>query len=228
MERGLALSVTCKRIPVTLLEAETKSEMWRLFDAHYVGLAKENFEADLMAKDEAILLYRENKLVGFTSLGSQNIKGHRVIYSGDIVIAPFARDIGSAHFFHHWAQAVWEKYDWWCLLTSGPRTYRIAHTFYKKVNSNKNETNSEKTLRHLFAKHIYGEQYDETTGIVKLRNPYRIKALKNSMRSNYPKADLFQKLNPDWERGDELVSIISLQADNWKPIALRVLDWKAE
>jgi len=220
------MNITCRTTPVGDLEDTTRSAMWALFAQHYAGLSPEIFEADLMAKDKAILLYREGELVGFTSLGSKQIEDQRVVYSGDIIIAPSARDIGTAHFFHQWACAVWCNYDWWCLLTSGPRTYRIAHTFYKRVTPGEDESDEERKLRHHFAQGIYGDQYDPETGLVKLKHPYRIKAHTCTERTDYPLANIFQALNPGWEEGDELVSLISLHPDNWKPIAQRMLDWQ--
>lgn len=208
------------------LDASTRSAMWTLFSGYYTGLEREIFEADLMAKERTILLYRKDKLVGFTSLGSCTVGTDRVVYSGDVIITPSARDIGTAHFFHQWACAVWQNYDWWCLLTSGPRTFRIAHTFYKRVTPSEDETEAERQLRHRFATSIYGDQYDPASGIVQLKNPYRIEPGTAPERDDYPLAASFRQLNPGWQQGDELVSIISLHPDNWKPIAQRMLQWQ--
>lgn len=226
MERHLALNIDCKTIPIESLNTSTRSAMWTLFSDYYSGLEADSFEADLMAKDQAILLSRDNQLVGFTSLGSCKVDTHRIVYSGDVIIAPSARDIGTAHFFHQWACAVWENYDWWCLLTSGPRTFRIAHTFYKRVTPCEPETDAERQLRHRFAASIYGDQYDTDSNIVRLKHPYLIKQSAPTERSDYPLAKTFRQLNPGWQKGDELVSLIRLHPDNWKPLAMRMLKWQ--
>jgi hypothetical protein len=220
------VKIFCRTIPAVSLDQPTRSAMWQLFSQNYTGINFEAFTADLLAKDRVILLYRDDQLTGFTSLGSLEFDRQRVVYSGDVIIEASSRNIGTAHFFHQWALAVWQKYDWWCLLTSGPRTYRIAHTFYKRVTPDEQETEKERNLRNRFASGIYGDQYDAATGIVKLQHAYVMQDQACRQREGYPLAKTFERLNPGWHKGDELVSLISLHPDNWKPVALRMLHWE--
>lgn len=202
--------------------------MWALFDTHYRGINNEVFQRDVTAKENAILLYDREGLIGFTSLGQTTVAGKRVTYSGDIIIAPDYRDVGTAQLFHAWAQAVWQEFDWWCLLCSGPRTYRIAHTFYSRVMPSplENESPAEQAFRDQVARTIYGQQYDAVRGIVYLDQPYVMREPLTGLRADYPYFSQFRSLNPGWEQGDELVSMISLAPENWKPVARRMLNWK--
>ncbi|MGB0744122.1 MAG: hypothetical protein ACPGSB_06310 [Opitutales bacterium] len=214
--------------PVQALDAETRASMWALFDSHYRGICKQVFLRDLDAKENAILLYDQAKLIGFTSLASVYFEDQRIAYSGDIIIEPKYRDSRTAQLFKAWAQAVWQKYDWWCLLSSGPRTCRIAHTFYRRVTPNPrhDETQQEREFRDKVAHQIYGDQYNRRKGIVQLKNPYIMRQHATGIRADYPYFAFFCEQNPGWPDGDELVSIISLKQENWKPVALRMLHWE--
>lgn len=218
----------CETVQIHQLDTLPVDQMWALFDQNYEGVSRQVFEQDLLQKQQALLLWRAGRLAGFTSQGFATIQGHRVTYSGDVVIAPKARDIGSANFFHHWACAVWKKFDWWLSLTAGPRTFRIAHTFYRRVTPSANceETEGETTLRHTFARRIYGKAYCPETGIVKLDHAYTQTKGTSDTRAGYPLERYFETVNPGWKQGDELVSLISLHPENWKPAALRMLKWQ--
>ena len=222
------MNIRCQTLPVEAVSPTDRTAMWRLFDHYYTGIDSQIFLTDFDAKDLAILLWRDDHLTGFTSLRFAEVDAQRVLYSGDIVIDQNARDIGTAYFFHHWARAVWQKCDWWCYLASGARTYRIPHTFYKRVvpHAALQETDQEQAYKHSFAKHAYGSGYEPKRGIVKLEHPYRLRASIPDTRNNYPMDSFFQQQNPNWKQGEELVSLISLKAENWNAAALRMSNWK--
>jgi len=222
------MTMKCDTLAVGSLEREHLNAMWALFDEHYVGISREVFESDLSQKQKALLLWRNHKLIGFTSQRFCDIDSHRVIYSGDVIIDPDARDMGTAHFFQRWAEGVWKHCDWWCALSSGPRTFRIPFTFFNRVTPQpgSSETDKERILRHLFAQNAYGSQYCPDTGIVTLANAYQLRDPVCKMRQDYPMGAYFEQLNPGWLQGDELVSLVSLDISNWKPIAKRMLNWK--
>lgn len=222
------MKTRCEVVAVDNLPASLTEAMWRRFDLHYTGISREDFENDLRQKQQALILWRGDELAGFTSQAFRTVKSHRVVYSGDVIIAPDARDIGTACFFHRWAKAVWQRCDWWCALSAGPRTFRIPQTFYKRVTPNEeaDESDEERSLRHQFARHAYGEYYACATGIVKLPHPYIQRAKDQQIRGAYPRDVYFREANPGWRQGDELVSLINLRPENWKPVAMRMLHWK--
>lgn len=222
------MTTRCETAPVASLAAPLVERMWRVFDSHYTGITREVFERDLRWKQQALLLWRGSDLIGFTSQLFQEVDAFSVVYSGDVIIAPEFRDLGTACFFQHWARAVWQKCDWWCALSSGPRTFRIPHTFFKRVTPNREgeESEEERALRDRFAIHAYGMNYNPASGIVKLSDPYSLKGDEQQVRRHYPMDTYFRESNPGWLRGDELVSLVSLHPRNWKPVAMRMLHWK--
>ncbi len=222
------MNIHCQTLRINQITAFDRTAMWELFDHYYAGINEHIFYTDLDAKDLAVLLWRDVKLAGFTSLRFAEIDKQRVLYSGDIVIDQNARDIGTAYFFHHWARAVWQNCDWWCYLASGARTYRIPHTFYKRVtpHATLEETEQEQAYKHRFAEYAYGSGYDSALGTVKLKHPYCLRESTPDTRNNYPMDSFFQQRNPNWKEGDELVSLISLKAENWNAAALRMLNWR--
>lgn len=223
------MNTRCETVPIDGLATLPVDAMWCLFNRHYSGARREVFERDLLQKQQALLLWREGELAGFTSQRFASVDGHRVTYSGDVIVTPEARDIGTAHFFHEWAKAVWKQCDWWCALSAGPRTFRIAHTFYHRVTPSlgTDETEAERTLRHSFAEDAYGEAYRRDTGIVQLPDGYTLREQEQQIREAYPLDAYFRRSNPGWQHGDELVSLVSLHPDNWKPVARRMLNWRA-
>ena len=215
-------------MPVNSVNQQDRIAMWQLFDRYYSGINEHIFFEDFAAKDTAVLLWRNEQLAGFTSLRFSEVEQQRVLYSGDIVIDQSVRDIGTAYFFQQWAHAVWQQCDWWCYLASGARTYRIPHTFYKRVTPHPEatETLEEKALKDRLAQHAYGHGYDAHKGTVRLKHPYRLRDSQPDTRSKYPMDNFFKDLNPNWKQGEELVSLISLKPDNWNAAAMRMLNWK--
>jgi len=223
----VAVSVTCEVVPVGELDGPTIEAMWSLFDRHYTGGSRDVFERDLRAKHQALLQRKGGELIGFTSQRFERIDGQRVTYSGDIVIARGNRDLGTARFFHRWARTMWNHCDWWCALSSGPRTFRIPHTFFRRVTPSAatDESAEEAAWRHRFAEAAYGDRYDRNTGVVRLDHPYSPRGSEIEVRASYPLDRYFRRANPGWTRGDELVSLVSLHPKNWKPVAIRMLEW---
>lgn len=222
------MKTCCETLEVEELDDQIIEAMWGLFKAHYDGVVREVFERDLRQKQKALVLWRDGRVIGFTSMRFSDVDEHCVIYSGDVVVAAEARDAGTAHFFNQWALAVWGRCDWWCALSGGPRTFRIAHTFFKRVTPGPavEESGEEHRLRERFAEHAYGAAYDRATGVVRLPHPYTLKAADQRLREDYPMDRYFQSVNPGWRQGDESVSLISLEPENWRRVALRMLYWK--
>lgn len=222
------MKVQCKSLTPRDITIDQSEAMWALFDATYMGADRESFEADYRKKEIILHLWEGSKLAGFTSLTFKDIGSQCVVYSGDIVIAPWARGIGTAVFFGAWGKQVWQKAHWWCALTSGVRTYRILHTFFNRTTPNPEgkETDEESRNRHLFAAAMYGSAYNAKTGIVHLANAYGLREESKPPRITDPVDAFFVRANPGWRAGDELVSLVSLAKENWKPVAFRMLTWK--
>jgi len=230
MEEHMAVTTHCISVLPDELDSNLLDLVWGIFIRYYVGVKREVFEEDLLSKNQVLLLYESDRLVGFTSQLYKEVGGCCVLYSGDVIIEKSSRGLGTASFFNCWAKLVWNKVDWWCYLSSGPRTYRIPFTFYKRITPSNlvNETEEERNLRHLFAEHLYGQCYCKKSGVVQLKHPYVQTPDDKEVRQDYPYYHFFKRSNPMWHRGDELVSLISLKEENWRPLAIRILKWNHE
>ena len=219
------MSLHCEVVPANAVSRTAARAMWILFDTYYAGIGRERFEADFRAKDTVFLIWAEERLVGFNSLKIVPVANLRVMYAGDMLIAADARGLGSACFFRAWSAALWKKCDWWCSLSSGPRTFRIPHVMFNRVTPNEadDETAEEAALRHKLARFEYGEAYHSGEGVVRLAEPYVQKGDHADVREGYPLDEFFRQRNPGWVRGDELVSLVSLHPDNWSRRARRLL-----
>lgn len=227
MEGMVAMTTRCTAVPSREVTQDQADAMWSMFQSTYKGVDRSVFEYDYRVKDMVIQLWEGEKLAGFTSLVFKNIDTRIVAYSGDIVIAPWARGIATIVFFRVWAEEVLRKADWWCSLTSGVRTYRILHTFFKRITpfAGVEETEEETRNRDLFTTRMYGNEYDAAAGIVRLKNPYTLRNDTRPPSIDDPIDAYFIHANPGWIKGDELVSLVRMSSGNLKPAALRVLKW---
>lgn len=222
---SVVVSLLCQTLPPAELEPAVATAMWELFSSYYTGTTQAAFEADARAKDTLFLVWQGPRLVGFNSLRSLQVDGESVMISGDLLMATEVRSLASASLFRAWAAAIRNRCDWWCSLASGPRTFRLPFLFFRRVTPgiDGEETADERDRRHRFARAAYGSAYDETTGIVRLPQAYTLRPDKDWLREEYPLDSIFRNRNPGWTRGDELVSLVSLQPHNWSPRALRLL-----
>ena len=91
---NLPMPIYSKTIPRSDLTPAQVGEMFQLLAEHFDGVTQEQFTRDLMEKNRVILLLRDNRLVGFSTLlaYAATFEGEtlNVIYSGDTIVAPEA------------------------------------------------------------------------------------------------------------------------------------------
>src|SRR6267378_3215071 len=123
-----------------LLPAQ-KREMFQLLEQHFEGVTAEQFARDMAEKNLALLLKRQDELVGFSTLQAYTtlFEGApvNVIYSGDTIVTPEAW--GTTALPRAWVAGVEalrstlrEGRCFWLLLTSGFRTYRFLPVFWRE------------------------------------------------------------------------------------------------
>ena len=130
-------------LPVHQLSSERKDTMFALFNRHFSGVRRHEFEADLLAKQWVILLEDSDsaQLQGFTTLRFDTLEFQQepitTLYSGDTIVDPSAWS--QSRLVHAWIGAVLrlcQQYDgqrlYWLLISSGYRTYRFLPTFWKQ------------------------------------------------------------------------------------------------
>jgi hypothetical protein len=214
---------------VSCLSPPERDSLFGLFDRHFQGVTRQAFEADLMEKRWVILLrWSDGALAGFSTLVDfeVTVSGEpiRALFSGDTIVDPsawgrpeLARTWGSVVF--PWAESEPSRRAFWFLICSGFRTYRFLPVFFSRFIPNVGGTEHEDWLRILrsLARHRYGEQYDEESGIVRLRNPTPLRRGVGDP-SDRERADrdvqFFVERNPGWTRGDDLACLALIAREN--------------
>ncbi len=211
--------------------------MFTLFDAHFDGVTRGQFDRDLEHKNWVVLIELNDILLGFSTILAfeTHAAGEllTVIYSGDTIVAPAAW--GSAAFPRAWIHAVYDIRRLhpngrliWLLLTSGFRTYRFLPVFWLQFYPRFDEATPPawQSLIDGLADRLFGSGYDASTGRVVFDNPQQLRGqLRNvpESRAIDPHVAFFLSQNPRHARGDELVCAAELSPDNLTPAGRRVV-----
>ncbi len=198
--------------------------MFELLAHHFNGVTRAQFERDLAARNRVILIQRDGRLVGFSTLLAYTtaFEGKRinVIYSGDTIVAPEAW--GTTALPRAWVAAVDELRGtmpegrcYWLLLTSGFRTYRFLPVFWREFYPRFDHATPSHHQRLLdqLAGEQFGEQFDPASGIVRFNHPQKLANGLNQIaggRANDPHIAFFTARNPGHASGDELVCLTEL------------------
>ncbi|HEY4415604.1 MAG TPA: hypothetical protein VGO57_07930 [Verrucomicrobiae bacterium] len=234
--------VQSENVPQTLPRAELsagqRDEMFALLSRHFAGVTRMQFEADLSEKTWVILLRRDGRLVGFSTLlaqaGAFNRQPITAIYSGDTIVAPEAW--GTTTLSRAWIACVRrlrENYPnrkcYWLFLTSGFRTYRFLPVFWREFYPRFDAPTPPnlKQLQDDLAQDRFGGQYQAVEGIVRFKNPQQLReGLRNIAdgRMTDPHIAFFISKNPGHAAGDELVCLTELSDDNLTAAGRRMIE----
>ena len=120
------MPIYSKTIPRGDLTSVQVGEMFELLAGHFDGVSQEQFTRDLAEKNRVVLLLRDNRLVGFSTMLAYTdaFEGEslNVIYSGDTIVAPEAW--GTAALPRAWIAAVNE---WREAIAGGSLFLAVAH-----------------------------------------------------------------------------------------------------
>lgn len=230
-------AVTFRLVPRTELLAAEKAAMFELLKRHFEGVTAEQFARDLAEKNLALLLEREDGLVGFSTLlaYTTNFENQtvNVIYSGDTIVTPEAW--GTTALPRAWVagvEALRAKLPpgkcFWLLLTSGFRTYRFLPVFWREFfpRFDINAPDEKQRLLTHIASERFGDEFNSATGIVRFRRPQKlITELKHIPpgREGDPHVAFFVSRNPGHSNGDELVCLTKLCPENLTPAGRRMM-----
>jgi len=221
-------SIHFRLVPRAELSPANKAEMFRLLTQHFDGVTPEQFARDLAEKNLALLLERDDALVGFSTLQAYTtaFEGEpiNVIYSGDTIVIPGAW--GTTALPRAWVAGVDSLRAklpaakcFWLLLTSGFRTYRFLPVFWRVFFprfGSPMPDGAERMLNQIGIER-FGHQFHPELGIVRFTNPQR---LKNGLeqipdgRPRDPHISFFLSRNPGHANGDELVCLTELCPEN--------------
>lgn len=223
------------------LSENQTDEMFQLLAQHFEGVTRGQFAADLAEKNLALLLLRNDRLVGFsTQLAfTTTFKGQpvNVIYSGDTIVTPEAW--GTMALPRAWVSGVNALRAtlppgrcFWLLLTSGFRTYRFLPVFWQRFFPRFDVVTPPEvqTLLDQVGKERFGPQFKSEAGIVRFTHPQRLRAnlqIIPAGRERDSHTAFFLEKNAGHANGDELVCITELSADNLTAAGRRMMPLKS-
>lgn len=203
--------------------------MYSIMTTVYDGVDRDDFEADLAAKDDVILLRDPSgTTVGFSTQRVVKIEvdGRSIIgvFSGDTVIDP--AHWGSPALFQTFARRyIVERPDpwYWFLISKGHRTYRMLPTFFTTFWPTRRLATPgfEKSIMDAYATALYGDDYDQPTGVLayaKQKDRLRegVAGITEQTLRN-PDAAFFAAVNPGHVLGHDLVCLTELSPANLRP-----------
>jgi len=210
--------------------------MSKLYLENYDGSSEAVFRSDLAEKDEAILLFCNERLVGFTTLKVYEAVWRsapvRFVYSGDTIVSPQNWDQQKLTFA--WISRIGKIKQsapalplYWFLLVKGHRTFKYLSVFGNSFFPHWSECREDlKTLADQLASARFGSDYDPETGVVNFPvSRGHLKAeIAHASREEMTKAatQFFFEKNPNYYIGNELVCICELEEHNMKPMAARI------
>jgi hypothetical protein len=224
---------------VCALTAADRREMYALFERYYDGTTYEGFDADLGRKDRVLLLRDETgALCGFSTLAvyQREYEGMplRVIFSGDTVVDE--RHWGQQALAFSWLRVAGELKSaqpqlplYWLLISKGHRTFRYLGAFSRQFHPMPGVgVGTQAALRGLadyLARDRFGAAYDAGAGVLRFARTQghlnaRYAAIPQAHR-RLPDVAYFLSRNPGYARGEELVCLCELSADNLQPMARR-------
>jgi hypothetical protein len=218
----------------SLLNSE-RELLVNLYLKYYISSSREIFFKDLENKDEVLILYYDEKIIGFTTLQIYESiwKGEKicVVFSGDTIVERV-----------HWGQLVL-SFQWikrigelkkridcrlfWFLIVKGHRTYRYLPAFAKNFYPHWSiDCSYLKPLLDFLALEKFGDQYNPVTGVVEFTESHghlnSAVSLPSEAEKNNAAVKFFLKRNPNYVIGHELACLFEFNEENMKPLTRRI------
>jgi len=216
------------------LSRQQQVQMLYLMHRYYENVHDETFFVDLHRKDRVVLLEDEGNVVGFTSYASHVVDtegGHAyALFSGDTIV-------DRAYWGMMLLEKAWLRYAfelankhtdaemYWFLLCKGYRTFRFLPVHFINYHAGPCTGNSllEKRLC-AFATNAFGGRFDPERGLLYLENNYNLRqgiADISERERRHASIATFEQLNPHWQEGVELATLVPVSYENLKPIGRR-------
>lgn len=215
-------------IRVEELKSQDVDEIYSLFRTAFSAV-REGFESDLREKQYVLRVHDGAGLSAFSTLRIFRPEhGVRLFFSGDTFASPRCRQGRSlptlwARFVYQEIQPEPDTEDYWLLLCSGYRTYRILPTFFREyAPSPEGCPHLEERLQR-WSQTLFPGRYRD--GVVMPRYPTPLLSPEPPSRLVEDEAvRFFQARNPGHRRGDELVCLAPLELSNLGPVGRRLLE----
>lgn len=222
-------------VTTNALAREDRLRMFEIYAAHYDGTSWQRFDADLAVKDLVLTVHDSAGVIqGFTTLRlietSTDGAPAQAIYSGDTIID--RAHWGSQVLAFTWLRlagaikaAMPERPLYWFLIVKGHRTYRYLSAFSRIFYPHWDRATPAPAQRLMdqLAQEAFPGFYQSTRGIIQFPQSHGHLApdLADISPNEARRADIafFLARNPGYRRGDELVCLTELCADNLRPLA---------
>lgn len=209
--------------------------MLALMSDFYKAQQPEQFHADLNAKQWAIVLCSDDACIQGFSTVALNPAGigtpeANFYYSGDTILHPDywgTQELvkGFFHLVYSIQYATPERTLYWLLLSKGHRTYMYLPLFFKNYYPGVPEREDAGLwpLLDQAAAQLFGSCWNPDRGLVLLPNDGAMtdELSEASFRKNGEHVAFFLQRNPGFLEGQELACLVSLNPDNFLPLAMR-------
>ena len=224
--------------PQSRLSAPLVEAMFELYTRYFDATGPELFRSDLDGKDWVLLMKdREGRLRGFSTLAllESQLGGSRVraLFSGDTIVD-----------HRHWGQQAlaftWIRFAgvlkaqapevplYWFLVVKGQRTYRYLEAFARSYYphwARPTPAPMQSLMDHL-ARERFGSAYQAGLGVLRFESSRgHLKPVWAQIpvaERERPEVAYFLRRNPGYVRGEELVCLTELCAENLRPLARRL------
>jgi hypothetical protein len=222
--------------PQATLTPDQRERMLQLYTSLYELPTRDQFLFDLNAKDEVLLLWCGEELVGFTSFECFEFafedRAHRIVFSGDTVVRRdhWGQQALAPAWIHRMGRLQREQSETpliWFLVVKGHRTFRYLPAFCLHFHPHWTQDTADlQPLAHALARHRYGSDFDAERGVVAFpRSHGHLKpevAHPTPEECRHPAVSFFLERNPGFLHGDELVCLFPLDPALMRPLARRL------
>ena len=231
--------LTSETIPTAALSAEMLRALFAIFEQHYRRVSFPQFLADLREKD-AVILLRDAATQTPRGFSTQQVlrlthRGEplRVLFSGDTIID--RAHWGEQELVRAWCRfagqtrAAGPERLFWFLISKGYRTYLYLPIFFREFFPRHATPAPEfaQTLLHALGAQKFGAHYDAARGVASFPESrgHLDPALADIpvARRRDPDVAFFLEKNPGHARGDELLCLAEISAENMRGLARRMV-----
>ncbi len=230
MSQLTATHLTSSARPVGSLTPREKQAMHGLMVEHYEAVSREQFDKDLSAKDEVLMLHdADGEMRGFTTL-AWNPTGRMdegdILFSGDTIIdrgcwgtqelvRAFCRRAGE------W-KAVSGRPLFWFLISKGHRTFLYLPLFARRFHPHPEVVEGEwQDLAGRVAASMFGDCWKPAEGVIRFSaSQGHLRGELLAEREKNPWVRFFLQRNPGHANGEELVCLTEMDETNLRRGAL--------
>lgn len=219
------------------ITALQRAEMFALYRRHFDATDLARFNADLDDK-QLVLEVRDDSgtLRGFSTVACYRREFDgvplRVLFSGDTVVdeGSWGQQALAFGFIRLAAQVRQESAEplYWLLISKGHRTFRYLPTFSLDYDPSPHRATppGRQRLMDFLARDRFGDAYDAQRGVIRHADSHgHLRADLASVppiHAHLAEVAFFLERNPGYARGEELVCLCRIEADNLRPLARRL------